>query len=239
MSGPKATSSNTVGQNNCSSGSWNTIPTLRRTAVSVSFFTSIPATFTRPLEGSSTPFSRLMKVDLPAPLGPIKATFSSCRRRHETPSSTVCPSGEVKCTSWTSIAILSFIRRTPPGRSILALLCYAEHTRRIDAQQCQRQHHHQCGLPYVFTASLEFQQSVKFSLVAFRQHGFINALRALETAHQQRADKAAHHLQGAAVGALHETARTHRSIHALHFGEKYEDVAVSEQQHLDHRLGAL
>ena len=56
-SGPNATSSNTVGLNSWSSGSWNTSPTSRRTSRIVGLPTARPATRTSPWLGTSVPLS--------------------------------------------------------------------------------------------------------------------------------------------------------------------------------------
>ena len=80
---------------------------------------------------------------------------------------------------------------------------------------------------------------MKFSLITLGQHRLINALGALKTAHQQSPNEIADHPQRPPVRPLHESARGHCGIHALHLSQEYEDVAISEQQHLHNDFGAL
>lgn len=68
-SGPKATSSNTVGLNSSSSGSWNTRPTSDRTRRIVSLFTARPATRTY-LGGPERPVELEHEGALARPVGP-------------------------------------------------------------------------------------------------------------------------------------------------------------------------
>ena len=92
FSGPKATSSSTVGLKSWSSGFWNTTPTvcgsLLRCAGSAG---SSPLTDASPGLPGSTPHSRRNSVVLPAPLGPTSATHSPGSTANVTPSRAVRP----------------------------------------------------------------------------------------------------------------------------------------------------
>lgn len=91
--GPNATSSRTVGMNSWSSGSWKTMPTLRR--ISAMFFaeTGSPATVTVPAPPVRMPLRCRTRVVLPAPFGPRSATRSPLPMRRSTPKRAWCPSG--------------------------------------------------------------------------------------------------------------------------------------------------
>jgi len=93
FSGPKATSSNTVGMKSWSSESWKTNPILRRTSAAVFFERTVPPTSTVPPEGRISPVRASIMVDFPAPLAPTRAQASPCSSRKETPFSASVPSG--------------------------------------------------------------------------------------------------------------------------------------------------
>ena len=92
-SGPNATSSNTVGENSWSLGSWKTRPTQARTRFSVRRVSAVPAILTAPSSPPSAPLRCSSNVDLPAPFGPTSASFSPASMFSEIPSSARRPSG--------------------------------------------------------------------------------------------------------------------------------------------------
>ncbi len=92
-SGPKAISSQTLGENSCASEFWKTKPTRRRNrcekpssrnAVSLS---SSPKAEMRPALGKISPSSIFSSVDLPEPLAPSSASRSPGRTEKLTPDS--------------------------------------------------------------------------------------------------------------------------------------------------------
>ena len=93
LSGPKATSSRTVGMNSWSSACWKTIPTLSRTRATVLGVTGMSPTRTWPEEGGSRPLRWSSSVDFPAPFPPTTATDSPWVMRRETPFSAGGESG--------------------------------------------------------------------------------------------------------------------------------------------------
>ena len=93
LSGPNATSSATVGRKSWSSGSWKTMPTVRRMSGRVPLVTGMPPMSTLPRSGVSSPFRWSSSVDLPAPLAPTTAIASPWPTSNETPSSARVPSG--------------------------------------------------------------------------------------------------------------------------------------------------
>ena len=92
-SGPKATSSYTVGLNSWSSGSWNTSPTRARIRRTVDRSTTVPPIRTVPWVGSWMPLRCSISVLLPAPFGPTRATFSPAPIERSSPLSASNPSG--------------------------------------------------------------------------------------------------------------------------------------------------
>jgi hypothetical protein len=93
LAGPNATSSATVGMNNWSSGSWNTMPTRWRIPATVASVNSTPPTLTLPSDARSNPFVCSIRVVLPAPFGPSTATRSPSATRRSTPRRAGVPSG--------------------------------------------------------------------------------------------------------------------------------------------------
>ena len=75
--GPNATSSNRRGMNNCSSGFCRTDTSCVRIFLAFFRLASMPSTTILPVPLRKTPIAR-SRVDLPAPLGPIIATFWPC-----------------------------------------------------------------------------------------------------------------------------------------------------------------
>ena len=92
-SGPKATSSKTVGLNSWSSGSWKTIPTSARTRRTVSLSTAIPATRTEPCVGRIDPVEVEHQRALARAVRPHERDLLARRRSRSTPLSASNPSG--------------------------------------------------------------------------------------------------------------------------------------------------
>ena len=79
--------------NSWSSGSWNTIPTVRRMSGSVFFVKGRSPIRTSPAVGERYPFRWSRRVDFPAPLAPMTATDSPWVIRNVTSRKATVPSG--------------------------------------------------------------------------------------------------------------------------------------------------
>src|SRR5271157_765715 len=91
--GPKATSSNTVGLNNCTSGFWKTSAIfLRNESAKASWFRSLgvrrwPQKHTKPCDGKYSASRMRNRVDLPEPLAPSRAMLSPSSTCNDSPRS--------------------------------------------------------------------------------------------------------------------------------------------------------
>ena len=90
-SGPKASSSRTVGEKTWASLFWNTKPIRDRKAVficsssRVSSVIGSPKAVNVPVVGNTNPFNTLSRVDLPEPFAPSRASFSPRATVRSTP----------------------------------------------------------------------------------------------------------------------------------------------------------
>src|SRR5579864_1652311 len=83
-------------------GTWKVRPIPRRACASaVSRVTSVPSKTMRPLVGARSPAMQLKKVDLPAPLGPIRPTISPASTESDASASATKPPNafETSCVS--------------------------------------------------------------------------------------------------------------------------------------------
>ena len=94
LTAPKEISRYTSAEKSWSSGSWNTMPTRRRSSVRPfrSRFTGAPSSRISPADGWSTPLRFRNRVDLPAPLAPRMPVILPRSARRLMPFSAAVPS---------------------------------------------------------------------------------------------------------------------------------------------------